>query len=193
VNHEPGHPIVKMYPESFRYKDEIYQYKNYTPESVRVLISLDMAGSQPQMPYHVPVCWVREYGAGRLFYTNFGHNDATWKDPDFQAHVLSGMRWALKLQEAPASPNPDVQDLENAKSFLAVGAPLAGKDGEALLAKVQAKAKKDPQFLKSLRGEIDAFQRVPVANEKRDSPEKIELATANRKAAAGKIIHRIEN
>jgi type 1 glutamine amidotransferase len=87
TNHEPTHPCVKMFDSEFPFKDEIYQYKNYNPNSVRVLLSLDMAKTKPQMPYHVPICWVREYGSGRLFYTNLGHNDGTWANPKFrEAH-----------------------------------------------------------------------------------------------------------
>ena len=38
VNHDPTHPVVKMFPERFRWKDEIYQYgPRYNPDNVRVL------------------------------------------------------------------------------------------------------------------------------------------------------------
>ena len=62
----------------------------------------------PKMPWHVPVCWVREYEKGRLFYTNLGHNEKTWEDATFKAHLLAGIRWALKLEQGSATPNPEV-------------------------------------------------------------------------------------
>ncbi|MGA1517409.1 MAG: ThuA domain-containing protein, partial [Phycisphaerales bacterium] len=60
-----------MYPPRFRWQDEIYQYDaRYKPENVRVLISIDMAASTAKNPWQVPVSWVRDYGKGRVFYTN---------------------------------------------------------------------------------------------------------------------------
>src|ERR1043166_3627084 len=96
TNHDPSHPAVKMLGAEFQWKDEIYQYSHYDPKAVRVLYSLNMAKCKTKMPYHVPVCWVREVGSGRLFYTNLGHNESTWANPKFKEHLLAGIRWALK-------------------------------------------------------------------------------------------------
>ena len=41
--------------------------------------------------------WVRGYDKGRVFYTSLGHEDAVWNDPQFQAHLLGGIKWALGL------------------------------------------------------------------------------------------------
>ena len=184
INHEPGHPAVKMYPAEFPWKDEIYQYKGYDPKSVRVLISLDMAKSNPKKPYHVPVCWVREYGTGRLFYTNFGHNEATWKDDNFHAHLLAGIQWATKLIEATATPNPDVQLVEHNKSIVAFAASLAGKDA----APFAAKAKSDAAWLAEVTAAADAVGkaqdavgRVQNPDPKKVKPEELEAAKADAK------------
>jgi type 1 glutamine amidotransferase len=47
------------------------------------------------MPDDNPVAWVKTYGAnnGRVFYTNLGHNMATWERPDFQGHLFAGIEW----------------------------------------------------------------------------------------------------
>jgi type 1 glutamine amidotransferase len=47
------------------------------------------------MPDDNPVAWVKTYGAhdGRVFYTNLGHNMATWERSDFRGHVLAGIKW----------------------------------------------------------------------------------------------------
>ena len=125
TNHEPSHVTAKMLGAEFTWKDEIYQYKNYDPKSVRVIYSLDMAKCKTKAPYHVPVSWVRESGKGRLFYTNLGHNESTWAMPLFKQHLLAGLRWALKLEEGPAEPNPELQYLEQAKAFMAAqGIPM---------------------------------------------------------------------
>ena len=152
VVHEPGHRIAAMLPERFRWQDEIYQYDpRYKPENVRVLVSLDMQASFPQEPWHVPVSWVRDYGKGRVFYTNFGHNEATWKEPMFQKHMQEGMAWALGRFDAPATPNPDVQAAEYLRSVIAAAAGPTGKNADDLRAKADGKIARDPTWAESLR------------------------------------------
>lgn len=120
--HEPNHPAMKAFGgSSFEIKDEIYQYKNWQPEKVRVLMSLDMSKCKPSKPYHVPVSWVKEYGKGRMFYTNLGHNNGTWTDKRFLASVTGGVRWVLGLEEADATPNPELSAKEEEKAKAAAG------------------------------------------------------------------------
>jgi type 1 glutamine amidotransferase len=152
VVHEPGHRLTAMLPGRFRWQDEIYQYDpRYKPENLRVLVSLEMQGSTPKEPWHVPVSWVREYGAGRVFYTNFGHNDATWKEPMFQKHMSEGIAWALKTFDAPATPNPDVQAAEYLRSVIAAVGVATAKNADDLLAKVDARIARDASWATGLR------------------------------------------
>jgi type 1 glutamine amidotransferase len=152
VVHEPAHRVAAMFPERFRWKDEIYQYDlRYKPENLRVLVSLDMQASSPKEPWHVPVSWVREYGKGRVFSTNFGHNDATWKEPMFQKHMLEGIAWALGRFDAPAAPNADVQAAEYLRSVVAAAAAATKTDADALRAKADAKIAKDASWATGLR------------------------------------------
>jgi type 1 glutamine amidotransferase len=179
VVHEPDHRLVAMLPPRFRWQDEIYQYDpRYKPENLRVLVSLEMQGSSPREPWHVPVSWVRDYGAGRVFYTNFGHNDATWKEPMFQKHMSEGIAWALKRFDAEAAPNPDVQAAEYLRSVVAAAAAATGKNADDLLAKVDARVARDAGWatglrpmLSELRGlkpeaRAEAYAKVLVAIEK---------------------------
>jgi type 1 glutamine amidotransferase len=152
VVHEPKHRLTAMFPPRFRWKDEIYQYDlRLKPENLRVLVSLDMPASTPKEPWHVPVSWVRDYGQGRVFYTNFGHNDATWKDPMFQKHMLEGIAWSLGRFDAPSTANPDVQAVEYLRSVIAAAAAATGGDADDLLAKADAKIAVDPAWATSLR------------------------------------------
>ena len=152
VVHEPGHRVAAMFPERFRWKDEIYQYDLRTkPENLRVLVSLDMQASTPKEPWHVPVAWVRDYGKGRVFSTNFGHNDATWKEPMFQKHMAEGIAWALGRFDAPAAPNPEVQAAEYLRSVVAAAAAATKADADALRAKADAKIAKDAAWATGLR------------------------------------------
>jgi type 1 glutamine amidotransferase len=106
--HDTDHPAMKPFGEEFTIKDEIYQYKNWQPEKVRVLMSLNMAKCKIKRPHMVPVSWVKEYGDGRMFYTNLGHNEATWTNPQMLAHVTGGIQWALGRAEGSGKPNPDL-------------------------------------------------------------------------------------
>jgi type 1 glutamine amidotransferase len=160
VVNDPGHPIVKSLPEAFRWKDEIYQYDTrFVPDDVRVLVSLDMPHSTPKEPWHVPVSWIRDFGHGRVFYSNFGHNEATWNDKKFQEHYLAGILWALGRINAPVAPNPDLQAREYLHGVLSAAA-AAGAGGDAakataeaekLCAKADAKCAANPGWARSLR------------------------------------------
>ncbi|HSH95011.1 MAG TPA: ThuA domain-containing protein [Roseimicrobium sp.] len=190
TNHEPKNAITAMYGDEFSFKEETYQYKpgSYNPDSVRVLISLNMTKTEPKMPWHVPVCWVREFGDGRLFYTNFGHNESTWKDAKFHAHLIAGIRWALKLDQGPATPNPEVQAVETIKSFAVTVASLVGQPSATLSEKLVAKAGKDAKVRQSLVAAIGEFRKLPTPDPKKATPEDVDKAQAARSAAASKIV-----
>lgn len=152
VNHEINHPVVNMFPERFRWKDEIYQYDTrFNPSDLRVLLSIDMAASSPQEPWHVPVSWIRTYGQGRVFYTNLGHNAATWENDVFQSHILSGIRWALGQSDAPSAPNPIIQSNEYVRSVLPAAAIALGDNHDALRAQADEKMRNEPNWSTTLR------------------------------------------
>lgn len=120
--HDTKHPATKSLGEEFQIKDEIYQYQNFVPENVHVLMSLNMEKCKTKAARHVPVAWVKTWGEGKLFYTNLGHNDSTWADKRFQQHMEGGIRWALGLEEGDATPNPKVSADHEAKSKAAAAA-----------------------------------------------------------------------
>ena len=150
LNHEPSHPTVAMLGKEFMWKDEIYQYNNFDPKAVRVLFSLNMAKSKPQMPYHVPVCWVRSFGKGRVFFTNLGHNGSTWENETYHKHLIEGFKWSLKLTDGPSEPNPELQVQESIKAFALFASQKLQLNESELVKKMKAKAD-DDQFIKLLR------------------------------------------
>jgi type 1 glutamine amidotransferase len=89
--------------KGFWHMDEIYQYKPETyvgPETLRVLVSLDMNQKTVSEriqdgPREVPVSWVRRADKGRVFYTNFGHRQETFRNPAILSHMLDGIQYAL--------------------------------------------------------------------------------------------------
>ena len=195
VNHEPSHPTVAMLGKEFTWKDEIYQYNDYDQKSVRVLYSLDMAKTNPKRPYLVPVCWVREYGTGRLFYTNLGHNDATWKDAKFHEHLLAGIKWATKLIDGPATPNPEVQQTQHNLSIVAYAASLAGKDAAAYTTKATSNA----AWLTELTAAAtavskaqDAVNGVRDPDPKKTKPEELDAQKAAAKAKRAEMQAKFE-
>jgi len=119
--HDTDHPGTRVYGQEFQIKDEIYQYKNWQPENVRVLMSLNMEKCDPRKPYHVAVSWCKEWGEGRMFYTNLGHNETTWTDKRFLKSTEGAVRWLMGLENADAKPNPDVSKAEEDKAAAAAG------------------------------------------------------------------------
>lgn len=114
--HEPDHPVAFGWGPEFQIKDEIYQYKNWQPEKVRVIMSLDMAKCKTKMPYHVPVAWVKQFGEGRVYYNNLGHNPETWVNEKFQESLVHAIGWVSGKTPGSAAPNPEVSKAEEEKA-----------------------------------------------------------------------------
>jgi type 1 glutamine amidotransferase len=111
--HDKTHPASKPWTagatgDEFTIKDEIYQFKNWQPEKVRVLMSLNMAKTELKKPYHVPILWVKNYGEGKVMHMSLGHNESVWTNEQYQASLLGGIRWCLNLEPGDATPNPEL-------------------------------------------------------------------------------------
>jgi len=98
-------PATRHLPPSFSVTDEIYQFKNWSRDRVKVLMSLD-PGSVDLTKKEVrrtdqdfAVAWYRQYGKGRVFYCSLGHRTSVWDRPDMQKMWLEAMRWALGSAE----------------------------------------------------------------------------------------------
>jgi len=110
------HPATRHLPRTLTVRDEIYPVRNFSRERVRVLMRLD----ETKLDYSVKgikredrdfaVTWVRRYGKGRVFYSSFGHVEATWDRPDIQKMWLEGIKWAMGLTEGDATPRPRPAD-----------------------------------------------------------------------------------
>jgi type 1 glutamine amidotransferase len=113
IVHDREHPATKPFPSDWKVFDEIYIIKSYDPKRVKQLLGLD-AHPNDKTPGYFPVSWAREEGQGRVFYTSLGHREDVW-DPEwkagtpdrkntpeiaktYQAHILGGIRWALKAE-----------------------------------------------------------------------------------------------
>jgi uncharacterized protein len=122
TNHEPDNPVVAPFGKEFVIKDEIYMYRNWQPEKVRVLLSLDYSKSPTNNPvplqfgYHVPVCWIKNYGDGKVYVNNLGHNETSWTNEAYLDSITQAVRWIRGEIEVDATPNPEVSAAQEEKS-----------------------------------------------------------------------------
>jgi hypothetical protein len=114
--------LTAGWPSSAKITEEWYTFRNYDRSQVHALLGME---TQPTngTPGHYAVSWVKPYGQGRVFYSSLGHRDdvldprADIGDQEFkvrynppstalavQKHLLSGIRWALGLVSADATP-----------------------------------------------------------------------------------------
>ena len=84
---QTDHPIMKGF-GGFESWDETYVHHLHNEENRTVLAyRVDSEGREPWT-------WVRTHGAGRVFYTAWGHDQRTWGNAGFQNLVERGIRWA---------------------------------------------------------------------------------------------------
>jgi type 1 glutamine amidotransferase len=114
--HDTEHPVSKPWGEEFQIQDEIYRFKNWKPENVRVLMSLNMAETRRKEPYHVPIAWVKEYGDGKVLHMSLGHNIHVWQNPRYMESLLGGIKWILGMEKGNATPNPELSKAEEEKA-----------------------------------------------------------------------------
>jgi hypothetical protein len=109
-------PATKHFPSSFEVTDEIYQFKDYSRDRVRVLMSLDPSSVDLTKPSvhrtdkDFAVTWVRDYGKGRVFYSSLGHEEQIWDRPDIQQMWLEAVKWAMGMTKGDATPRPKPAD-----------------------------------------------------------------------------------
>ena len=120
--HDKSHPISKPWGDEFEITDEIYRFKNWQPEKVHVLMSLNMAKTSLKEPYHVPIAWVKNYGDGKVFHMSLGHREDVWTNPKFMESMLGGIKWILGQAPGDATPNPELSSAEEAKAKADVAA-----------------------------------------------------------------------
>ncbi len=112
VVEDPNFPGMKAFPKEFTIEDEIYQIKNFSRDKVRVLMTLDANKLDMKNPRvhrtdrDFAVAWARNYGKGRVYYNTLGHRPETWDRPDFRECITQGIKWALGMVNADATPRP---------------------------------------------------------------------------------------
>ena len=97
---DPAHPLNAAFKgKGFKIADEIYMYKSFQKDNVRVLLSLDFSdpktASVKKDQTYVPISWVRDWGKGRVFYCSLGHDNHVFWNPAVLRHYLDGIQFAL--------------------------------------------------------------------------------------------------
>ncbi len=102
------HPITNAL-EHFTSWDETYLHQKHNTDRI-VLMEREEGDSSE------PWTWVREYGQGRVFYTASGHDERTWRQPEFQELIKQAILWCIPEQvrilyeELPEFPVPEYME-----------------------------------------------------------------------------------
>jgi glucose/arabinose dehydrogenase/cytochrome c551/c552 len=92
---DKNHISTKHLPDQWKRKDEWYNFKKMNKD-VHVLIKIDEKSYQggANGDDH-PMAWYHEYDGGRAFYTELGHVEESYTDPNYLKHILGGIQYAI--------------------------------------------------------------------------------------------------
>jgi len=82
------HPTMQNM-EEFSTWDETYIHDKIADDITVLMERIDNDHSEPWT-------WIKTYGAGRVFYTAYGHDERTWNNPGFQKLITAGILWAVE-------------------------------------------------------------------------------------------------
>ena len=94
---DPLHPAVAHLGTTWRWHDEVYQFRELRPDA-HVLLSarpdeLPLADGAGRPDVGYPLSWCFQEGAGRVFSTSLGHFPHAWESPDYLRHLAGGLTW----------------------------------------------------------------------------------------------------
>jgi len=117
---EPSHPAVSHLGPTWRWHDEVYQFRDLRPDA-RVLLSAraaelgaDSAAADTNDPESSadassdlaagrahPLSWCFTEGAGRVLSTSLGHFPHAWESQDYLRHLAGGLEWLTTVGSRP--------------------------------------------------------------------------------------------
>jgi len=109
---DPTFPGMQQWPKAFVLRDEIYQMRSYSRETVRVLMRMDASKlahghkNVHRTDRDFAVTWAKMYGKGRVFYTTLGHVQDNWDKPEFQKMIIEAIQWSTGITHADLSSRP---------------------------------------------------------------------------------------
>lgn len=108
VAHSPSHPVAARFGTRGELPGKIYQFRNWQPRKVQLLMSPGMERTRLKRPYHGPVAWAKGCGAGKVSDTSLGHREYTWENPQFLDSLVDELGWLAGKEDAIVPPNPEV-------------------------------------------------------------------------------------
>ena len=97
---EVTHPATEHLGTSWRWHDEVYQFRDLRPDA-RVLLRVpdgvldaDAPGASAP-PFGYPLAWCFTEGEGRVASTSLGHFPGAWESPVYLQHLAGAVAWAL--------------------------------------------------------------------------------------------------
>jgi len=109
---DPGNMVVAHMAPSFSALEEFYQFRNFSRDNVRVLLTLDTASVDlgadgvNRTDGDFALAWIRRYGQGRVFYSAFGHFNDSFQVPIFRTMLLNAVLWLTGQIDVDATPRP---------------------------------------------------------------------------------------
>lgn len=92
---DKNHPSTKHLPDVWERTDEWYNFKKLNKD-VNVLLKIDETSYQGgKNGDNHPMAWYHEYDGGRAFYTELGHTEESYTEPNYLKHILSGIQYAI--------------------------------------------------------------------------------------------------
>lgn len=124
---DKSHPSTSHLPDVWERTDEWYNFRVAPSDSnVKVLISIDEKSYEGgENGDNHPMTWYHDYDGGRAFYTELGHTEESYTDPNYLKHLLGGIQYAIgknaKLDYAKASSLKVPEEDRFTKNILATG------------------------------------------------------------------------
>jgi uncharacterized protein len=140
---DPQSPLVAHAAPSFRFTEEFYQFRAFSRDRVRVLLTLDThtvdlsAPGVDRTDGDFALAWIRNYGKGRVFYSAFGHFPESFSQEPVRTLLLQGLLWLTGQIEVDATPRSGpsakppsiapngVQDVSGSTNSFAPGSIIA--------------------------------------------------------------------
>jgi type 1 glutamine amidotransferase len=121
---DPSSPLtVPFEGKEFLYMDEFFRFPTppYSREALHVLLAMDVQktdmnqGRACQWPCVRPdhdyaISWIRNYGKGRVFFSNLGHQPTIFTTPPLADHFFRGIQFILGDLDADATPSAKLAD-----------------------------------------------------------------------------------
>ncbi len=127
---DPQNPLVAHLGQSFRTTEEFYQFRDFSRDRVRVLLTLDTrsvnmaADGIHRTDGDFALTWIRRYGSGRVFYSAFGHFVESFEQPPLRTMLAKALLWLTGEIEVDATPRsgpsaaaPLVEGVKNLGGF----------------------------------------------------------------------------